>query len=346
MATRYLIDSIVRQTTVLIAQLSTASGIRSPLAHVADQVFLSLAEEIESQGVSRKVAADMFGLALRGYQRKMARLGDSAVRRGRTLWQEVLDYLDTTGPVTRAKLLERFFSSDEPVLLGVVADLVSGGLLYRSGQGDATVYGAMPEAARQRFAEEDELDALSGFVWLAAFRTPRSSEAELFRKVGGDGDLFQRALDGLVRSGRIRRVTADGAEYLEAEPFVVHVGASSGWQASVFDHFQAVTTAIAAKLRSRGASSSAADETGGTTLRFGVHEAHPYYEEVLTSLRRSRETMNALWTKVTEYNVANPVPEEERTVVTFYFGQAVRRPGDADELDPGDSSANHGKERS
>jgi hypothetical protein len=61
---RLVIDGIVRQTTVLIAQLSTTSGLRSPLAHVADQVFLELAREIEAQGVRRPVAADMFGLAL------------------------------------------------------------------------------------------------------------------------------------------------------------------------------------------------------------------------------------------------------------------------------------------
>ncbi|HEX3598368.1 MAG TPA: hypothetical protein VHU80_24840, partial [Polyangiaceae bacterium] len=175
---RHLIDSIMRQTTVLIAQLSTASGIRSPLSHVADQVFVSLSEEIESQGVSRKVVADMFGLALRGYQRKVARLG-GPIRRERTLWQAVLEYLEAEGPLPRAKLLTRFASSEEAVLLAVAADLVSGGLLYRSGQGDATVYGAMPEAARRRFADEEELNTLSGFVWLAAFRNPRSTEAEL-----------------------------------------------------------------------------------------------------------------------------------------------------------------------
>ena len=59
-----LIDSIVRQTTVLIAQISTSAGIRAPLAHVADQVFLDLAREIERQGVRQKVVADMFGVAL------------------------------------------------------------------------------------------------------------------------------------------------------------------------------------------------------------------------------------------------------------------------------------------
>src|SRR5262245_46477549 len=78
MDTRMLIDAIVQQTTALIAQLSTAAGIRAPLAHVADQVFVDLAREIERQGVGRKVVADMFGLALRSYQRKVQRLTESA----------------------------------------------------------------------------------------------------------------------------------------------------------------------------------------------------------------------------------------------------------------------------
>ena len=56
-------DDIVRQITVLIAQLATAAGTRAPLARIADQVFVDLANELEAQGVRRKVAADMFTLA-------------------------------------------------------------------------------------------------------------------------------------------------------------------------------------------------------------------------------------------------------------------------------------------
>ncbi len=63
---------IVRQTTVLLAQISTAAGVRAPLAHVADQVFFELGRELEAQGVRRNVVADMFGLALRSYQMKNA----------------------------------------------------------------------------------------------------------------------------------------------------------------------------------------------------------------------------------------------------------------------------------
>ena len=62
MTIQLLIDAIVRQTTVLIAQLATSGG---ALAHVANQVFLDLANELEAHGVSRKVSADMFGMALR-----------------------------------------------------------------------------------------------------------------------------------------------------------------------------------------------------------------------------------------------------------------------------------------
>jgi len=37
MDTKLLVDAIVRQTTVLIAHLCTAAGVRAPLAHVADR---------------------------------------------------------------------------------------------------------------------------------------------------------------------------------------------------------------------------------------------------------------------------------------------------------------------
>lgn len=108
MDAKLLIDGVVRQTTLLIAQLSTAAGIRAPLSHIADQVFLSLAREIEAQGVGRKVVADMFGLALRTYQKKVQRLTESAAAPERTLWQAVLDELVREGSVPRARLLHKF----------------------------------------------------------------------------------------------------------------------------------------------------------------------------------------------------------------------------------------------
>src|SRR6187402_3321694 len=105
MTIQILIDSLVRQVTVLIAQLSTAGGVRAPLAHIANQVFVQLARELDAQGVSRKVSADMFGMALRAYVRKVRRLDESATESEQTLWQAVLTFIKQGPLVTRERVL-------------------------------------------------------------------------------------------------------------------------------------------------------------------------------------------------------------------------------------------------
>src|SRR6187551_1868776 len=91
-----LIDAIVRQTMVLIARLSTVDGVRSPLSHIADEVFVGLVDELESQRVGKKVIADMFGLALCSYRQKVQRLRESATSRGVTLWAALHSFLAST----------------------------------------------------------------------------------------------------------------------------------------------------------------------------------------------------------------------------------------------------------
>jgi hypothetical protein len=71
MNTQGLIDAVVQQTMVFIAHLATAGGLRTPLVGVADQVFMELTRELQNQGVRKKVIADMFGMALRTYHRRV-----------------------------------------------------------------------------------------------------------------------------------------------------------------------------------------------------------------------------------------------------------------------------------
>jgi hypothetical protein len=113
---------------VLIAQLATTAGVRAPLAHIADSIFLELAREIEAQGVGRKVVADMFGMALRSYQKKVDRLAESRTEANRTLWQAVLEYL-REGSRTRQDVLERFRYDGEKEVGAILSDLVSNGLM-------------------------------------------------------------------------------------------------------------------------------------------------------------------------------------------------------------------------
>lgn len=249
MNVRLLIDAIVRQTTVLIAQLATSGGVRAPLSHIANQVFLELARELDAQGISRKVSADMFGMALRTYQRKTQRLAESATDRGRSLWEAVYDYLGAHPVVTRAQVLKRFHYDEQAQVRSVLHDLTESGLVFSSGSGPATAFrlASDEELDRLRQAWSDpEVDAL---VWAMLYRDGPLHRDALMQ----DGSLRAAQLDAaltrLVQNSRATvEETDDGPVYDSAE-LVIGLEESVGWEAAVFDHFQAMVKTIAGKLQ-------------------------------------------------------------------------------------------------
>ena len=331
MNVRLLVDGIVRQTTVLLAQVSTAAGVRAPLAHVADQVFLDLAREIEAQGVGRKVVADMFGMALRAYQKKIQRLDESATDRNRTLWQAVLEFLGE-GSQTRERILERFQRDGEREVGAVLNDLVTSGLVYLTGKGNSARYGIASESDLHAVAASGDLRAVANVAWLRIFLGDERTEDALAAHLNLDIELVRSAVRLLEADARVRR---EDNGLLLAENVVIPVGAAEGWEAAILDHFRAVATAIAFKAAA-GAQSTPTDEIGGTTLSFSVYPGHPFEEEVRGLLRSVRSTAHELWTKASAHNAAHPVPENA-TRVLFYFGQLVTE-AEADEPDEKRSS--------
>jgi hypothetical protein len=329
MNAKLLIDAIVRQTTVLIAQLSTAAGIRAPLAHIADQVFLELSREIEAQGVSRKVAADMFGLAIRTYQKKVQRITESVSVRDRTLWQAAIEYLDSVESTSRREILAHF-ERDDPIVVGsVLNDLVSSGLVYRTGSGDSAIFGITRERDLARSLREQRREALPPLVWLLVYRSGGASRATLREQIQVEDDALDEALALLEKQGQIqasRDIDGDGDDErvtYRAQDFLVPVGAEHGWEAAVFDHFQTMARAIARKVQSGEARSAHDNVTGGATLTFDVHAEHPHLQEVLGLLKELRAIVNELWTRVEAYNAANPIPDAQKIEVSFYCGQCV-----------------------
>lgn len=311
---QWLTQYIVRQTTVLLAQISTAAGVRAPLAHVADQVFFELARELENQGVRRNVVADMFGLALRSYQLKMQRLADTAGAQ-RSLWQDVHLALEGTS-LSKRELLGRFTTVDARAIGAVLGDLVDSGLAYKSGRGSDAVFGLTSASDRQRLAEAGGAASLANLIWLSLATRGGQTLEELRGDLGCDESILQRAVARLISDGRIE--VRGGA--LFAQHFEIPVGASEGWEAAVCDHFRAVSTAIAKKLATR--SSDASDTTGGTTLSFTVHDGHPQRDQVYGLLERVRADVGQLWREVSDFNRTN-VPPAGSDRVTFYFGQCV-----------------------
>jgi hypothetical protein len=319
MNVKLLIDGIMRQTTVLIAQLSTSAGVRAPLAHLADQVFLSLAQEIEAQGIGRKVVADMFGLALRSYQRKTQRLTASATHQGKTLFEAVLEYVESQGGSTRAQLLSRFAKDGDRETIGVLTDLVQSGLLYATGTGEGTLYGVTSDVERQRLTRHSDLAALSSMALGEIYRNPGNTVAALSKTLGVDVAALEAALATLRREGRV--TDTDGE--LRASTFQLPVGAEVGWESAVFDHFQAVAATIVSKLRVRARGGAVEQHVGGSTFRFEVYPEHPMLAEVLALLGRVRQETEAVWLRVGNYNDEHPVAAETRRAIVFYFGQSL-----------------------
>lgn len=322
MNVKLLIDAIVRQTTVLIAQLSTNAGVRAPLAHLADQVFLSLSREIEAQGVKRLVAADMFGLALRSYQKKTQRASGSETQQGKTLFEAILEYVETNRGSSRETLLRRFRNDNEREVIGVIHDLVESGLLYATGSGASTLYGITTEAERQQFTRRSDVLGLASMALGLIYRASSLTRDELAAQLNVRVEEVQEALQILVSEGRVEG-SGDG---FRAASFVIDENAEHGWEAAAFDHFQAVAKALANKVYLKSHNSEGAKLVSGTTLHFDLTAEHPLLPKVLGLLEQTRALTDAVWDEVVHYNEQHPVTDQDRVSLTFYLGQNVDDP--------------------
>jgi hypothetical protein len=322
-----LIDSIVRQTTVLIAQLATAAGGRAPLAHTANQVFTDLNRELKEQGLGSKVIADMFGLTLRTYHNRVRRLGESSTFKGRSLWESVLSYIEENGTVRRADVLRRFSRDDERVVKAVLLDLVDGGIVFRTGRGDHSAF---------RVAKPDEMgalddahrgDATSHLLVIAISRFGPLLASELAEHVRAPADALEGSLAALVASGRIQVSKTERGEEYSCESWLIPFGEPAGWEAAVFDHYQALVTAICVKLRKGRFTASLGDAVGGSTYTFDVWSGHPMEPEVLGLLKSFRQLGRSLRERVETYNASHGEERDREKAremrVIAYVGQAV-----------------------
>jgi hypothetical protein len=311
-----LIDAIVRQTMILVAQLATTAGVRAPLAHMANEVFLDLTRELKRQGLGNKVIADMFGLALRSYHSKVQRLSESATFRGRSLWEAILDFIEKNGTVVQSQVLARFAADDEATVRGVLMDLVESGLVFAAGRGSQTSYRPMGPEARPP-AEHDG-EGFADLVWVIIQRGGSTTADKVAESLSVDRGPVDLAIERLVRDCRVSR-TAAGV--LHSKECVIPVGNRAGWEAAIFEHYQAVVTAMCTKLRA-GAPAQAGDTVGGSTYGFTLWNGHPHEQEVLGLLGRMRAEMTRLREKVAAYN-ATLSEHPETFGVLAYVGQTV-----------------------
>ena len=317
-----VIDAVIRQTTVLIAQLATTGGIRAPLSRLANQVFLNLVGELESQGVGRKVIADMFGLALRSYQMKVRRLAASATDVDRSLWEAVLVFIQKSGPVTRGEVLVRFHADDDASVRGILRDLLETRLVYMTGKGNATTYRIATGDDRISGSASEDKEATTALLWITVYREGPIDADTLATTLRLEPDVVDDLIEQLLAEGRIEVHDPSIPTYC-SQTCLLPLGDPVGWEASLFDHFQAMVTAICAKLRGGDRGASYGEIIGGSTYSFNLSPDHPHKDAVLALLRETRERVSALWDEVTSYNKEHGLRNSSQMKATFYFGQSV-----------------------
>lgn len=318
-----LIDAIVRQTTVLIAQLATGIGGRATLAHTANQVFTSLVRELREQGVSNKGIADMFGLTLRTYHSKVSRLSESSTDRGRPLWEALLGYIERSGSVRRADILSRYSTDDDRLVRGVLRELVDSGLVFRSGSGDGTFYRAARPDEMPGGDRADDGDRLARLLWVGIKRFGPVRHHELSNLVPAETSEIDRALTRLMEEGHVQKHGTEPAATYSAEEVVITAEDPAGWEAAVFDHYQALVTTVTAKLRTRTAETAERDWIGGSTYSYDVWPGHPSFDETVSFLKATRERALSLRNRIERHNATHSAPSGEPLKVLVYFGQTV-----------------------
>lgn len=125
-----------------VVRLATAGGARASLSRVADQMFLDLASELERHGVTKNVAADMFGMSLRTYHRRVQQVRQEQTER-RTLRDFVLELVRAQASVSAHAVHQQFLRHPAELVAGALNDLVHAGLVERKGWGESAVYHAI-----------------------------------------------------------------------------------------------------------------------------------------------------------------------------------------------------------
>ncbi len=307
---------------MLIAQLATSGGVRAPLAHIANQVFVQLSSELENQGLSRKVTADMFGMSLRTYRRKTQRLKESLTDRGRSLWEAILDFLEEQSVATRGQILDRFHRDEENVVRGILRDMVESQLVFCSGTEMSAVYRIATTDELKKMREQQGECGLDEMVWAIIYREGPIQHNRLLEKSALSPEVMQEVVQRLHSSKRIQSETQKEGLFYRSRQLIVGLDSPSGWEASVYDHFHALVRTVCSRLNKESYPKRIQERIGGSTYTIDVAPGHPMEQEVLNTLQQLRAKCTALRERVSAYNKKHGLKETDEGVV-IYFGQSV-----------------------
>ena len=308
MNTALLIDGLLREFAQLVALIVRTADHRPSLAGLPQRVFAEVDGALRAGGMRASVLADVFGLPLRTYHDHARRARGRLSPRSLPLIADLYRCIRDEGPIERWALDGRFEQAHPKIFAAVLDELVDSGLVYRTGRGPSSRFGAVADRG-----DASRIDAAARLVWVTVYHRHTADRRALAAMVGDDA-LLDAALSRLEAEGRIEPV---GGGWRCAD-YAIPFGDRAGWPAAIYDHVRAVVGTLRAKLES-GATAAASDRVGGSTYTFEVGPGHPLDDEVLALLAETRRRMEDLRAAVLAHNRTDPGRARRRVV--FYFGQ-------------------------
>jgi hypothetical protein len=183
------------------------------------------------------------------------------------------------------------------------------------GSGSRVAYRAASDEELGQLARSGANEGLEELAWALILHEGPLDDAELLRRVARPPGELDMILQSLLADGRVER-QADGR--LVARDLLIPLAAPAGWEAAVFDHFQAVVQTIAQRIERNTVDPAA--PVGGSTYRFDIWSGHPLERQVQSQLSELRERLSELRAEVSEHNARVGLPAQYRQVA-LYLGQ-------------------------
>jgi hypothetical protein len=181
----------------IVGAAACESETRRSVSWSLDLFWLGVAEELEARGVSRRVAADMFGVSRRTYLRTLSQIRETLEFTGTTMWSSIHRSV-TKKPDSRDNIIARFPSVEPRELGAIIHDMLEHGWLVDEGK----VINAVPK---------DELD-------LSDDDLRRVIKAELLIRGELDIELISEITG--ADEGRIQSLVEEAEAQMRVDEFV------------------------------------------------------------------------------------------------------------------------------
>jgi hypothetical protein len=320
MYARLLVDEVVRQTAVLLAELVTRSEERALLSEVQTELLLHLDNELRQRGLSQSARIEALGTTRAAYVQAMKHGRISVTEPSCSLSEAIFRIVTEHGLASREQLAAHFAQDDEERVSGAIERLVGSGLLFRAGRQGAEVLRAPSASDLSQACYLDAETGLDQLVRAVIYREGPLSFAELTQRLNAGEAKLHACLERLGEQRQVSKVNDGNVTRYGAREFSVPLESPTGMEASVLDHLQAVTRALLHRLQLDVTRIS--DENGVSTYTLDVWESHPYSAEARGLLREFRERVSNLRKRIEAYNAASKASRALRPV-RIYFGQRV-----------------------